>query len=278
MTDFKSITEFYLKFDHPIDQNMTKILNRIYADTIPNHARLYADLDNQTTVSDDADLLLTLRNIVTEEMIAPYAHHSPEAISIFPFINRASFYIEYFDNRSPQRRLTRTSLTALLQQAREQNRPTVTIIMGCGHIYADPKLYINYFDWTKLSLDQPADPPAPAPAPSAPSSAADIAVAVAKAFPMAAIVKAVADNVGPSIATAVQSATLSGSGTGPSSSGKSSNPGTSPTASALWTFNVNGLPTDVKDRYNNNLHRKLITGKSIITNYSSGHMYHEDGT
>ena len=181
--DYKSITEFYLKFnEHP---NISNILNKIYADSIPNHARLYTDPEGESNVLTDGDLVDTLRDIIIDEMIFPFAHHTDDRLSVATMINSATLTVESLDGTST-RRLTRTNLTALLDAARKQGRTTIIIGVGCGHMYANPALYINYFDWARLSVA-----PAPVSALTA-STPPEIASAVASAFPVVDIVTPVA--------------------------------------------------------------------------------------
>eukprot|EP00980_Cylindrotheca_fusiformis_P024227 scaffold11665_cov96-Cylindrotheca_fusiformis.AAC.1 len=137
MTDFKSIENFHIKFTRaPHDNDLHNHLNSLFSDLLPGHERLFTS-DVQDEVLDDSALITTLKQIIAKEMIKPIATQTPDVSHIMPIINAAP--IKVLANKATKlaRRLTKTALTAALENARRKGEDTIEIHISTVSMHYD---------------------------------------------------------------------------------------------------------------------------------------------
>ena len=178
MTSFSTVVDFQVKFlAHQADPEAHTHLNNLYGFPIPHPERLFVDPDAMTTVKEDVELLKDLRKILVEEMIAPFAVHTPDINHITPLIANAALFV--INEASNLRRLGKGSLTQALQHAITNNRTQVEIRISMNHIVLDNSGPTYFTAWqTFKTTRMPPKPTGPADT----SSANDIAAAVASAL------------------------------------------------------------------------------------------------
>jgi len=268
MTSFSAVVDFQVKFlAHMADPKAHTHLNNLYGFPIPHPERLFVDPDTMTTVKEDVELLKDLRKILVEEMIAPFAVHTPDVNHIALVIANAALFV--INEASNLRRLGKGSLTQALQHAITNNRTQVEIRISMNHIVLDNSGPTYFTDWQTFATTRlPPKPTAPADT----LSANDIASAVASALPPPPPALTATD-----LANAFASAfnTSARPASGPTTTGTASS---TTTRSSMYTFNPASFPADVRLRYENKLKKGLILGSSTRTPYSTGYMYHAHGT
>ncbi len=258
--DFTDIKDVSITFGkHPVVKEAHTQLIQMYADSLPDHPRLYVDAVTQDTVKDTTDLMTELRRQVTHELIAPNTDHPGDPSRITPVVDIAAFFVQV-GNSNRWKRITKESFTEALTWARDNGSTTVHVRMNTNSMYFRPDTAITYTNWGDIShtawagVRPPVVPPAP--------TAVQIAAAVAGAIPPPITAADLANAV-------VRGVTAAGLGGGPGTT-------TLASTSTLYTFNSNGLPRDVRARYENWQNQGLMVGTVINTNYAAGHRYHDD--
>eukprot|EP00980_Cylindrotheca_fusiformis_P000955 scaffold258_cov111-Cylindrotheca_fusiformis.AAC.1 len=179
MTDFKSIENFHIKFTRaPHDNDLHNHLNSLFSDLLPGHERLFTS-DVQDEVLDDSALITTLKQIIAKEMIKPIATQTPDVSHIMPIINAAP--IKVLANKATKlaRRLTKTALTAALENARRKGEDTIEIHISTVSMHYDNSVVMDLTNWTNFSTNAPSQVPASA---NKPATAAEIGQATAQAI------------------------------------------------------------------------------------------------
>ena len=260
MTDYSTITTFVVKFGrHPRHRDAHVYMNSIYQDALPKQERIFTDPATQDTVQDTDKLLRLLQQIITDEMIVPYALETPSPADkyISPLIIGATLQVV---TNAGTRRLNKSSLTHALAEAVQQKRYYIEIQIGTHHIYFDPSVELSFTNWQQFS-DKPFPTPAAKPSGNTVDPTA-IATAVAGAIP-----HITATDIATAVTTAM-AATKTPAATRTTT--------TTRPASTMWSFNIHALPADVRKRWENKNKEGLITGTISNTPYNSGDLYYLD--
>jgi hypothetical protein len=261
---FSSVTDIFVSFQaHPHDSNAHKHLNNVYTDTIANPERLYVDPNVCNVVKDNTDLLALVRQIITFEVIAPYATLTADAAAdIKPIIDSAALFAV---SGNTQRRLNKDSLTRVLDAAVTGGKHQIQILISLARVCFDNSSgSLNYLDWSCITTTAT---PSVAP-PTAPATATDIALAVAASMP----VPATATELAAAFATVFPAPAPGGGGIHPTTTSSGAS-----TVGSMYLFNFKALPADVRTRYQNKIANGIISGSTVSTRYAGGNFYHEEG-
>eukprot|EP00980_Cylindrotheca_fusiformis_P019386 scaffold6661_cov109-Cylindrotheca_fusiformis.AAC.6 len=182
MSNFKSILFFHLKFTKvPHAPELHTYLNYEFEDVIPDHERLYTDPNEQDTVLADFALDSTIRKIIAEEMIKPYATLTSDLSCIDRIINAALLKV-YDPYLCVARRLTKQSFTNVLTLARDKTAIKVQIQISTMAMFYDiSKGPPNCLDWSSFSnspLSQTRLSSTPSSQPLTPMDIIGVAIAV----------------------------------------------------------------------------------------------------
>eukprot|EP00980_Cylindrotheca_fusiformis_P005318 scaffold1137_cov65-Cylindrotheca_fusiformis.AAC.1 len=234
--------------------------------------------DVQDEVLDDSALITTLKQIIAKEMIKPIATQTPDVSHIMPIINAAP--IKVLANKATKlaRRLTKTALTAALENARRKGEDTIEIhISTVSMHYDNSSVVMDLTNWTKFSTNAPSQVPTSS---NKPATAAEIGQATAQAIVSSIPSAPSAQDIALAYASiaGTQGSTAAPMPSNVQSSTTSTIPGSgSSTYFSMYTFNAAILPPDVRLRFENKLNDGLILGSTVRTPYSGGYLYHEEG-
>ena len=233
-----------------------------YGDDFPDLDIFFQDPSNWDVLIEETELLKRLRDTIIEQLIAPYAVHTPSdpVTYIKPIINRAHLAVKISTGVS---RISRSKLEIALKEAKSTNLDYIKIYINLSHLVFDTSKPISFYDWSVFSMDRDA-PTGVTPAPTTPDSK-DLAAAIAGAIPTA-------DDMGKALADAFAAAGFT-PGAGTTTGGGTPAPAPRAPPMTIWTFNPGTLPGDVQRRYNHKQDGHPICGNTLVP-YRGGHYYH----
>ena len=186
MTNFTTIASLHLKFSSfsklPNKTRVADAFQSHYSGQIPDHKRIFTNETTQDDIKLDTELNNTLRQIIVEEMIAPFAHQMgvDAADVIHHLFRNAGLWVSVKDSGTFLRHcITKVAMTKALTHARDTNRlDQVKILVDVNHLYFDNRSEITFLDFRLIGTTPFAAPPTP----PAPPTIMDIATAVATAI------------------------------------------------------------------------------------------------
>lgn len=262
--DMTHVTRMRAIFDdHPFDKVLSASLQNTYNEVIHDFDEIFKD-SQKTELLEDDDLLVVLRKIYLDQVIAPYARNTTDkTVTIAPLLQNAIFHI--IDGKY-QRKCTKKNMTDLLTA---QKQAEFIIKMSTHTINYDYSLGpLDITNWGNFTEYPTGSPPTSAP------SATDIATAVAQAIRSVPAPTPTIPAV--AIATAVTQAMATMNL--PQPSGTSG--GTAPSARNPQLYNYtpsSSLPVEVRDRYKMHLQGELLPGSTLAQPYTTGNYYFDEG-
>ena len=266
---YSPIKHFMVEFGpHPADANAHTHLNNCYGDGLPDPSRIFVDPNDLDEVLATDDLLKTLRKIITEELIAPYATETNDQDPIKRAIDAAPFFVDFANTKH---RLRKQTLEEAMDHAMKAKKEIVRIRVSIAHLYFDTSAGpINFLDWSKITTTAPSMPRTSSTSAASGSGSTPTGATLTPTAVGTAVVSAITASA-PILTSAFASAM------------PAYNPAPAPTSSSTTSvstslFNSNALPSDVFIRYENKMKNGTILGNTVKTKYSNDHYYHLEGT